>query len=284
MEQGMEFQQITPSWRVATRSRIKKWFPERQVHLRTEGRVTFFRISTFAQIFFAILFLSTSGWVGFTSYSYVEHDKIVAGKNNLIANARLAYESLLGEVAEYQNKFNAITSDLEHNHALMLGLVERNASLQQDLRSVSRELENTQDERHDISTAREALIGKLAQIEVEMRALSGHNFALKDNLNNVEGDLQTALSERNQALFEGTRLRRHVTDLETRLGQLQDTHACSRCWPLRLQLPSGLCCCVGKGEKPEDACGTSFGVAPGRSASDYRPSATSRQTRMGTTD
>ena len=224
MEQGMDFQQATPSWRTATRSRVKKWFPERQVHLRAEGRVTFFRIPTFAQILFVILFLGTSGWVGFTSYSYVEHDKIVAGKNNLIADARLAYGSLLGEVADYQNKFNSITMDLEQNHTMMLGLVERNASLQQDLQSVSRKLEDTRDDRLNISTAREALIGKLAQIEQEMRALNGRNFALKDNLNSVEGDLQAALSERNQALFAGTQLRSHVTDLKTRLDQLQNTH------------------------------------------------------------
>ena len=73
----MEFQQETPSWRMATRSRIKKWFPERQVHFRTEGRVSFFRITTFAQILFVALFLSTSGWLGFTSYSYVEHDCVI---------------------------------------------------------------------------------------------------------------------------------------------------------------------------------------------------------------
>ena len=224
MEQGMDFQQATPSWRMATQSRIKKWFPERQVHLRAEGRVTFFRITTFAQILFVILFLGTSGWVGFTSYSYVEHDKIVAGKNNLIADARLAYGSLLGEVADYQNKFNSITMDLEQNHTMMLGLVERNASLQQDLQSVSQKLEDTRDDRHNISTAREALISKLAQIEQEMRALNGRNFALKDNLNSVEGDLQAALSERNQALFAGTQLRSHVTDLKTRLDHLQNTH------------------------------------------------------------
>ncbi|MEK9725411.1 MAG: hypothetical protein VW405_18300, partial [Rhodospirillaceae bacterium] len=126
----MEFQEEAPSWRRLTQSRIEKWFPERQVHLRTEGRVTFFRITTVAQILFLALFLSTSGLLGFTSYSYVAHEKVVAVKNGLIANARLAYESLLGEVAEYQNKFNTITMDLEHNHALMLGLVERNASLQ----------------------------------------------------------------------------------------------------------------------------------------------------------
>ena len=227
MEQGMNFQQETPSWRAATQSWVGKRFPERQVHIRADGRITFFRVSTFSQILFIILFFGISGWVGFTSYSYVEHDKIVASKNSLIADARLAYESLLGEVADYQNKFNSITIDLEHNHTMMLGLVERNASLQQDLRSVSQELEDTQDDRLNISTAREALIAKLAKIEQEMGALSGHNFALKDSLTSVEGDLQTALSERNQALFEGTRLRRHVTDLESRLGQLQESHESS---------------------------------------------------------
>lgn len=220
----MDFQQESPSWRTSTRSRIKKWFPERQVHLRTEGRVSFFRITTLAQILFIILVFGTGGWVGFTSYSYVEHDKVVAAKNGLIANARLAYESLLGEVADYQNKFNTITMDLEHNHALMLGLVERNASLQQNLRSVSRELENTQDDREEISAARAALNRKLARIEDEMRALSGRNYALKDNLSTVESDLQAALSERNQALFDGSRMRRHINDLEHRLVELQATH------------------------------------------------------------
>ncbi len=223
----MDFQQESPSWRKATRSRIKKWFPERQVHIRTEGRVAFFRITTLAQILFLVLFFGTGGWLGFTSHSYVEHDKVVAAKNGLIANARLAYESLLGEVAGYQNKFNTITMDLEHNHALMLGLVERNASLQNNLRSVSRELESTQDDREKISSARAGLNRKLAAIEDEMRALSGRNYTLKDNLSTVESDLQAALSERNQALFDGSRMRRYVTDLETRLGRLQDTHEIS---------------------------------------------------------
>lgn len=223
----MDFEQESPSWRTSTRSQIKKWFPERQVHLRTEGRVAFFRITTMAQILFLVLVFGTGGWLGFTSHSYVEHDKRMAAKEGQIANARLAYDSLLGEVADYQNKFNTITIDLEHNHALMLGLVERNASLQQNLRSVSRELENTQDDREKISSARAALNRKLARIEDEMRALSGRNYALKDNLSTVESDLQSALSERNQALFEGSRMRRYVNDLENRLAQLQDSHETS---------------------------------------------------------
>ena len=223
----MTLQENPPSWRKATTSRIKRWFPERQVHLRTEGRIAYFRVSTFSQILLLFVFLGTGGWLGYASYSYTQHDKVVAAKDGLIANARLAYESLLGEVAEYQNKFKSITQDLEHNHALMLGLVERNAALQKNLRSVSEELETTQDDRQQISAARKGLINKLSEIEDNMQAMTGRNYALKDNLNTVEDDLQLALSERNQALFDGSRMRRYVKDLENRLTGLQESHETS---------------------------------------------------------
>ena len=220
----MELQPPPPSWGIATRSWIKKTFPERQVHLRTDGKVAFFRVPALFQILILFFLFGTSIWIGITTYSYVEHHKIVAGKDDLISNANNAYESLLGEVAGYQSKFNSITMDLEHNHALMLSLVERNASLQKNLRSVSNELEDTEEDRQKIGIAREALRSKVTKFEEEMLALSSRNFALKDNLNTAEGDLHTALSERNQARFEGTRLRRHVTDLENRLKQLQVSH------------------------------------------------------------
>ena len=223
----MDPDQKSPVWPVTTRTWINKNFPERQVHLRTEGRVTYFRVSSFVQVLLAVLFLGTASWIGFASYSYIQHDEIVAGKNKLLKRLRGAYESLLGEVSEYQNKFTAITTDLEHNHALMLSLVERNSSLQENLLSISQELENTQNDRQMISDARESLTQKLAKFEDEMLALTSRNFTLTDNLNNTEGDLQAALSERNQAQFEGSRLRRHVMSLENRLENLQVSHVSS---------------------------------------------------------
>ena len=143
----MDFQQQTTSWRTVPRSWVKKVIPERQVHLRTDGRVIYFRISTLVQVLSLGIFLSASSWIGITTYSYVKHDKILASNDNLLTTARVAYESLLNEVADYQNKFNAITLDLEHNHALMLSLVERNASLQKNLRTISSELEACNSER-----------------------------------------------------------------------------------------------------------------------------------------
>ena len=206
------------------RERLTALFPERQVHFRTDGRVSFFRITTLAQVLALCAFCTTFGWVAFSSYSFVEHERVVALKDGQIANARLAYHSLLGEVAEYQNKFNAITQDLERNHSMMLGLVERNAKLQTSLRSVSDALRTTQDDRAEIVGAREVLRRKLSNLEREMHGLTNRNFALKDTLDTTASDLQQALSERNQARFDGTRMRTYVKQLETRLAVLQESH------------------------------------------------------------
>jgi murein DD-endopeptidase MepM/ murein hydrolase activator NlpD len=213
--------------------RVRHWFPERQIHIRTNGHVNFFKISTALQSAFACLIASAFIWTGYTSWSFTQHTQIVAFKNNQISNARLAYHSLLGEVAEYQKKFTGITEDLESNHSLMLGLVEKNSSLRQSLNSISRQLVVTQTERGKIELARENLKSELVDIEDKLRVTASRNFSLKDNLSNVENDLNSVMAERNAALFEGVRVRRElkdlefqrrseITTLETRLAQLQE--------------------------------------------------------------
>jgi len=212
------------SWFTGLRERAQAVFPERQVHFRTDGRVTYFRLTTLSQVVATVAMVAALGWTGFSSFSYVEHNKVVAEKDGQIASARLAYHSLLGEVAEYQNKFNAITQDLEHNHAMMLGLVERNAKLQTSLRSISDELRTTQDDRSKIVTAREGLRRKLSNLEQELGGLTTRNFTLRDNLDSVENNLQMALQERNEARFESTRMKSYVQQLEERLASLQQSH------------------------------------------------------------
>ena len=199
----------------------RRLFPDRQIHLRTDGRVSYFRLSHGLQMTILALFLVTGAWMTFASVSYMLHDKVLAAKDARIVNAHLAYRSLLGEVAEYQNKFTGITRDLEENHAMMLGLVEQNAALQQNLKSVANQLTSTEKEKRLVMAAREDLKEQLAEIDNKMSSLSTRNYTLKDSLDSTELDLQTALAERNKALFESTRMRRHIKSLEVRLVDLQ---------------------------------------------------------------
>ena len=260
--------------------RLQDWittiFPERQIHLRTDGRVNYFRITTTAQLA-ALILVSLSGWwIGYSSYSYVKHGRKIVAKNSQIASARLAYHSLLGEVGEYQNKFNKITNDLERNHSTMLALVDRNAKLRNSLHETSDKLRNTENDRARVANARETLINKLAKLKDdkhslvdrnaklrnslhetsiklrstkndrarivnarealfnrlgdlkdEMNGVTSHNFVLKDNLEAIENDLKIALSERNHARFERTRIENYVQQLETRLADLQQSQGMS---------------------------------------------------------
>ena len=200
---------------------VHRLFPERQLHLRTGGRVTFLRFSRRSQIALVALLAVASGWMAFSSASYLLHDKVVAAKEGEIANARLAYRSVLLQVAEYQKRFTAITRDLEENHALMLSLVEQNTVLQQNLNVVEDDLQSTQKDRAQVIITREELKARLDDIQDRMRDLGTHNFALRDNLDTVENDLRLALSERNEALHDGTQMRRHIKGLENTLVELE---------------------------------------------------------------
>ena len=200
---------------------IDRLFPERLLHIRTEGRVSYYHLSKGIQVVFVILLALVGGWGTFSSVSYVLHDAVLGAKEGQLATARVAYRSLLDEVSRYQKKFNSITHDLEENHGLMLSVVEQNAALQQSLKSVEGQLNSTERERTRVIAARRALISQLAGVEDKMRGVADHNFTLRGNLYTTEADLQTALAERNESIFNSNRMRRKIKQLETRLSDLQ---------------------------------------------------------------
>lgn len=205
------------------RALLGRLFPERQIHLRTKGKVSFVRFTQRIQIAISLVLLAGLGWAAFASISFVRNEAVLEGKDSEIANSKQAYRTLLGEVSEYQKKFTDVTADLEDSHSLMVGLIEKNAWLRQSLSKVSKKLDLTQSEREQIASARENLKNKLSTIEDKVRNISNQNFSLVDNLSTAESDLQKALAGRNKALYEGTRMSRRIKNLEGRLTELQKT-------------------------------------------------------------
>ena len=202
---------------------IDRLFSERQIHFRTEGRVSFIRLTKGLQIAIALVLLMTGGWMTFTTTTLVRYDAIVVAKDDLIADSKRAYRTLLGEVSEYQKKFTNLTADMEESQALMLGLAKKNASLQQGLASVSKKLKVTKSERQEMADARENLKNKVADIENKMRTIANRNFSLAGNLNTTEADLQKALAERNQSIYQGNRMQGQIKILESRLVEFRES-------------------------------------------------------------
>ena len=197
-----------------------RFFPDRELMLRTDGKIRFVKVSKTLQIFVFVVVVALSGWAIFTSFSFFVHNEVVASKNREIFDARMVYRSLLSEVSEYQDKFSSLTQELGKNHGLMLDLVEKNATLQQNLRSVENKLETSNTRHNEIVSARAALKNKLSSIENEMKELNSHNFNLKGNLNSVMTDLESALSQRNFARSQSKKLSRTVAKLENEMKEL----------------------------------------------------------------
>ena len=68
---------------------IRRMFPERQVHLRTHGRVSHYRLSRHLQITVFLVLLAAVGWASYASVSYVLHDRVVASLSRRRDNAHL---------------------------------------------------------------------------------------------------------------------------------------------------------------------------------------------------
>ena len=205
------------------RAQLNRFFPERKFHLRRGGKISYVCLTQRAQLAISLLIIACFGCVFFASTSLIRNKTVIAGKNKEIVDSKQAYRTLLGEVSNYQKRFTNLTLDLEDSHLLMVGLVEKNTSLRRKLSKVSKKLDLTQSERNQITSARENLKNKLSAIENKVREISNQNFSLADNLSTAESDLQKALSGRNKALYDGTRMNRRIKKLEGRLKDFQKT-------------------------------------------------------------
>ena len=202
---------------------LARCFPDRELILRTDVKMWFLKISHKTQLTALGLIILLSGWGIFSSFSYFINDKIIEAKDNEILNTRLVYRNLLSEISTYQGKFAALTQELEKNHGLMLNLVEKNATLQQNLMSAESKLMSSKQQRDEIAAAKDDLKFRLSSIEKSMRNLNTRNFELKGNLSSVTGNLESALAERNQARSLGDRLTQQVEDLKKTINNLNES-------------------------------------------------------------
>ena len=221
------------------------YLPDRELIMRTDGKVWFVKISKKTQIAGLILVIVTSGWGIFSSFSFFVVGKVIEAKEKEILKTRIVYRGLLSEISNYQSKFTILTDDLEKNHVSMLDLVEKNANLQLNLstaksklvsskrqyetelvsskRQYETELVSSKRRQDEIAAVKGKLKAKLKDIEQRMRSLNTHNFKLKGNLSSISGSLESALAERNSALMLNERLNERTSELLENLENLQNS-------------------------------------------------------------
>jgi murein DD-endopeptidase MepM/ murein hydrolase activator NlpD len=109
-------------------------FPERQIYIRSDGRVQFFTFGAPLQATLAAICLIMVSWLAFASVNVIFKDRIVAAKDhrfqqmqanyeNRIADLQMSYDELNGAVVAAQDRFKGIADQLQLKQSALASLL-----------------------------------------------------------------------------------------------------------------------------------------------------------------
>ncbi len=115
---------------------LHETFPERQVYVRSDGRVQFFTFGPTLQATLAGLSLIFLGWVAFATVNVIFKDRIISAKDhryqqmqsayeNRVADLQLSYDEVNGALVSAEDKFKFAADELQTKQNTILHFLDR---------------------------------------------------------------------------------------------------------------------------------------------------------------
>lgn len=115
---------------------IHQTFPERQIYIRSDGRVQFFTFGPSLQATLAGLTLIFLGWVAFATVNVIFKDRIIAAKDhryqqmqtayeNRVADLQMSYDELNGALVGAEDRFKSVADGLQAKQNAISGFLNR---------------------------------------------------------------------------------------------------------------------------------------------------------------
>ena len=115
---------------------LHETFPERQVYIRSDGRVQFFTFGPTLQATLAGLSLIFLGWVAFATVNVIFKDRIIAAKDhryqqmqsayeNRVADLQLSYDEVNGALVSAEDKFKSTADELQAKQNTIIHFLDR---------------------------------------------------------------------------------------------------------------------------------------------------------------
>ena len=115
---------------------LHETFPERQIYIRSDGRVQFFTFGPTLQASLAGLSLIFLGWVAFATVNVIFKDRIIAAKDhryqqmqsayeNRVADLQLSYDEVNGALVSAEDKFKSTADELQVKQSTIMQFLDR---------------------------------------------------------------------------------------------------------------------------------------------------------------
>jgi murein DD-endopeptidase MepM/ murein hydrolase activator NlpD len=127
---------------------LHETFPERQIYIRSDGRVQFFTFGPSLQATLAGLTLVFLGWVAFATVNVIFKDRIIAAKDhryqqmqsayeNRVADLQISYDELNGSLVSAEDKFKATADELQTKQNTIVNFLNRKQQVDATLASLA---------------------------------------------------------------------------------------------------------------------------------------------------
>jgi murein DD-endopeptidase MepM/ murein hydrolase activator NlpD len=127
---------------------LHETFPERQVYIRSDGRVQFFTFGPTLQAMLAGLSLIFLGWVAFATVNVIFKDRIIAAKDhryqqtvqtyeNRVADLQMSYDEVNGALVSAEDKFKLTADELQAKQNTIIAFLNRKQQVDATLTKAS---------------------------------------------------------------------------------------------------------------------------------------------------
>jgi murein DD-endopeptidase MepM/ murein hydrolase activator NlpD len=216
MEQSRDFLSGTMSTIRNLVDTFNGMFRERELILRSQGRVVFLRLTRRLQVGAFLLTVSVAVWgVGMTVMSALK-GHVINVKNEEIREARVAYEDLFEEVLRYQKKVASVTSNLRESQENLLARVDR--AVKSGKKPARRQQVPVDPSDSAPGAGRIAgLRQHLAALDQKVQQMTQTNILLDGSLGKIKTELKLAGDDRDTIITTRSKLRDRVAELEDQL-------------------------------------------------------------------
>jgi hypothetical protein len=140
---------------------------DRQVLIRSHGRVRALTFTWRAQGVVLLMLLAVVGWMLHSSVARIESGRIIAAKEHEIGSLKLAFRSLRTDVDQSETRFTVLARTLEAKHAYLVELLGREAIGDDAARTLG--VKSRDQGRARINDRRQALLAQLAKLEMVLQ-------------------------------------------------------------------------------------------------------------------
>ena len=199
---------------------VDKWFPDRQLLIRSNDSVYQLRLGKYAQVALASFGAAAITWtVGVTGYSWYLDQRLTMREEQLF-RSELSYNRLIARVTESQRRFGEITSQMEDTHRNLGSMAEKNLQLQARVQDYTSKLADSEKEKVRISSLRTSMDNQMNALQGQIDGITNRNLALRDELETVETVMSRVMRERDQALQRSKKLQGELSEARQRIADL----------------------------------------------------------------